>query len=223
MVPALYSIVTRAGILSLSMRIDPHTVYHFEPVFKEDTFSSKRMKCFNRKQMDQTNLRTSDDHEGLTDQEKKRRAGMSAAEKQRARYDDPLTQITVMDGVTAYRRGGWESAGSTVLNVKYEKREFRDKGIRGRVLTPGLVYCRWGRARQFKDGRSADVPAAHGVAWSEGFREFSEVEGVVDWADIKRKEKGEKRRVILAAVKGRARATVRRRPEAEPTSSAKGT
>jgi hypothetical protein len=217
MIPDLHTIVTHAGLLALSMRIDPHTVYYVEPVFKEDTFSSQRMECFNQVQMEQTNPRTPDTHDLLYNEEKTRRAGLSAAEKKRAKSDDALTQIMIMDGVTAYRRGGWESAYSKVLDVKYEKTEFRDQGIRARVLTAGWVYCRWGRARQLKDGKSADSPAAHGTAWNEGFREFSDVQGVVDWVGVERKEKERKKKLMLAALKAKQTASAGSRSQDDAT------
>jgi hypothetical protein len=217
MIPRLYEIVTRAGLLAVSMRMDPHTVYYIEPVFKEDTFSSERMECFNQHQMEQTNPRTPETHDLLHTEEKRRRAGLSAAEKKRSKNDDALTQIIIMDGVTAYRRGGWESADSKVLDVKYEKSEFGNQGIRSRVLTAGWVYCRWGRARQFKDGKSADIPAAHGTAWNEGFREFSEVVGVVDWVGVERKEKEHNKKVMLAALKAKQRASTGRRSQGDVT------
>jgi hypothetical protein len=186
---ALHTIVTHAGILSLSMRTDPHTVYHFEPLFKEDTFTSKRMECVNQNSMQQTNPRTSDDTLGLTAKAKQRRAHLSAAEKKRARNDDPLTQITIMDGVTAYRLGGWEAPDSSITNVKYERHEYANKGVRVRKLTDGLVYCRWGRARRFKNGKGNDVAAQHGNAWNGGFVEFNQVKGVVDWLSMERGKK----------------------------------
>jgi hypothetical protein len=171
------------------MRIDPHTVYHFEPVFKQDKFDSKRMKCYNRKAMEQENPRTPDTEPLLTEDERKLRATISEAEKKRARNHDPLTQITILDGVTAYRLGGWECAESTILDVKFEKKEFINQGVRARVFTRGWVYCRWGRARRFRDRKGVDALEAHGTAWRDGeFTEFSDVWGVVDWFDNERKQ-----------------------------------
>jgi hypothetical protein len=204
------------------MRIDPHTVYHFEPVFKEDTFIPKRMECFNEKDMEQTNPRTDDDHELLSDTEKARRVRLSSAEKRRAKNDDPLTQITIIDGVTAYRKGGWETALSEVLKVKYERTEFRDQGVRTRNLVPGWVFCRWGRAREFKDGKSADVAKEHGVAWNGGFKEFADVEGVVDCIGIERAKREKNREAVLAKEDGKGKAPVERRVPRETVDSSKG-
>ena len=171
------------------MRMDAHTVYYFEPVFKEDTFNGKRMACYNQHTMQQTNPRTPDDEPLLSLGQREQRAKIPAAEKQRARNDDPLTQITIMDGVTAYRLGGWESAQSTQAHRQYERFEDGDKGMRSRIVTYGWVYCRWGRARKFKDGKAADVPEAHGPAWKGGFREFTDVEGAPDWLGMERAER----------------------------------
>ncbi|KAF1914319.1 hypothetical protein BDU57DRAFT_500560 [Ampelomyces quisqualis] len=190
-IPPLHTIVTQAGLLSLSMRLDPHTVYHFTPIFKEDTFTSTRMECFNKVQMEQQHPRTPASEPRLTRTEKARRATLSEAEKKRATNDDPLTQITIMDGVTAYRLGGWEIPASTTTSRRYEKPEWASRGVRMRALTQGWVYCRWGRARSLQDGKGNDGPAAHGVAWDGGFKEFRDVEGVVDWLRLEREGKKE--------------------------------
>ncbi|KAF1946784.1 hypothetical protein EJ02DRAFT_491686, partial [Clathrospora elynae] len=102
----VHRIVTEAGLLSLQMRLDPRTVYHFEPVFKEDNYFSKRMNCFNTAKMAQANptIESAD----LPTAEKVRRAKLPAGEVERARGDQALTQITIMEGVCAYRLGGWE-------------------------------------------------------------------------------------------------------------------
>ncbi|KAF2128023.1 hypothetical protein P153DRAFT_264135, partial [Dothidotthia symphoricarpi CBS 119687] len=159
---ALFTLVAEAAMLSLHMRLDPHTAYHFEPVFKEDLYDSARMECFNDAGMRVQNPRTP--------------SSGSEKENRRAGNDDPLTQITLMDGVTAYRRGGWETHESTAA-----KRVFQDgcegRGVRVRVLTHGWVFCRWGRARKFKDGAPDDDAAVHGEGF-EGFVEFAELEGV---------------------------------------------
>lgn len=165
------------------MRLDPHTVYHFAPVFKEQEFTSESMECINHVQMQQTNPHTPDDAEGLTRAEMQRRARLSPAEKKRAHNDDPLTQIIVMDGVTAYRLGGWEAQDSTLANVKFETNEFANRGVGVRKLTDALVYCRWGRARRFKNGEGDDVAAQHGDAWNGGFVEFARVKGVGNWIE----------------------------------------
>ncbi|KAL5113733.1 hypothetical protein ACEQ8H_008375 [Pleosporales sp. CAS-2024a] len=178
---AIHTMVTHAGLLSLAMRLDPHTVYHLEPVFKEDRFSSKRMECINQREMEQTNPHTADDTKGLSKQEKRRRATLSDGERKRAKHDEPLTQMTILHGVTAYRLGGWEASNSRIQEVKYEKEEHANQGLRVRKLTKGLVYCRWGRRRRFQEGKSEDMAEVDGEAGKGGFVEFSEVKGVVDW------------------------------------------
>ncbi|KAF2796517.1 hypothetical protein K505DRAFT_237589 [Melanomma pulvis-pyrius CBS 109.77] len=165
----LYMIVAAAGMLSLLMRADPHTVYYFVPSFKEDSFTRKHMECFNSNTMKVTNP-----HERKTWPD-----GTTDAEKSRASGDEALTQITIMDGVTAYRRGGWETGDSKPGKVNYVHPNGRDTGIRCRVLTHGWVFCRWGRPRKFKDGKPADNPKVHGAAWKgDGFIEFRNVPGV---------------------------------------------
>jgi hypothetical protein len=168
---SLYEIVSTAGVLSLLMRADEHTVYYFVPNFKEDTFTSKHMECFNRIAMQDTHPRN----------RKTWPEGTTTKEKNRASGDDALTQITLMDGVTAYRQGGWETGISTPMNPKWStKGGGENSGIRCRILTHGWVYCRWGRARKFgKDGVAADDPKVHGQSWKgNGFVEFKDVKGV---------------------------------------------
>jgi hypothetical protein len=206
-ISALQTIVTQAGLLGLEMRIDPHTVYHFQPMFKEDSFTSKTMECFNQIQMVQTNPRTDDNNDGLHPDEKTRRASLPAREKKRVQNDDPLTQITILDGITAYRLGGWEAQDSAIMRVKYEKSEYANQGVRVRRLTNGLACCRWGRARRFKDGKSDDIQGHHGTAWKDGFVEFSDVPGVKDWQRVERKATEEKIKATKTAAKGKGEAT----------------
>lgn len=141
--------------------------------------------------MQQTNPLTPETDPGLRASEKRRRAALSDAEKARARNDDALTQITLMNGVAAYRVGGWEDVESTVTDVRYETAGHATRGVRERVLSKAWAYCRWGRARKFKDGRADDRAAQHGVVWKGGFKEFTDVEGVRNWV---KSERGEKKR-----------------------------
>ncbi|KAH7080199.1 hypothetical protein BKA63DRAFT_464396 [Paraphoma chrysanthemicola] len=192
LIPPLHSIVTQAGLLSLSMRLDARTAYHFDPVFKGDTFDGKRMECFNREDMAQRNPHTPDDESGLTAAEKRSRVKLFAEEKSRAKGDMPLVKITLMHGLTAFRIGGWETPISTSDVPVFEKQEYARQGIRSRKLTSGWVYCRWGKARRYgKNGKADDDPVVHGEEWKGGFREFGDVEGVVDWVGLEREEREE--------------------------------
>jgi hypothetical protein len=164
---SLGSIVTHAGLLSLLMQIDPYTVYYMTPVLKEDTFSRKYMECFNEKQMLATNPR-----------DRVWSVGTPEAEKRRAQGDEALNQILLMDGLTAYRRGGWETPDSQLLSPTYQEKDGEIKGIRTRILTHGWVYCRWRRPRKFANGRPKDDHKAHGPAWKGGFVKFEDMPGV---------------------------------------------
>jgi hypothetical protein len=177
----MYALIAQAGILSLLMRTDPHTVYYNTPFFKEDNFKRSEMECFIRKQMEATHPR-----ERTTWPEH-----WTKEEINRSKGDQPVTEITIMDGVTAYRRGGWEDfAASTPWKPVYQK-GMEVKGFRSRVLAHGWVYCRWGRPRQFVNGEPADDAKAHGVQWRDpGFVEFRDVKGVPG----KPKEKSRSRR-----------------------------
>ncbi|PSN67140.1 hypothetical protein BS50DRAFT_667411 [Corynespora cassiicola Philippines] len=182
---SIHSIVVTAGILSLTMRADPSTVYYFSPVFKELEFDSNYMECFNKDEMKETNPRSRTEWP----------MGTASAEKQRARLDEPLVQITIMDGLTAYRQGGWETVDSPALYGK-EEREYEDgmadQGIRSRLLTHQWAYCRWGRPRKFEGAANADDPKTHGDQWNGGFIEFSDMGGVPKAASKKVEGLGKK-------------------------------
>jgi hypothetical protein len=171
----LYDLAAQAGILSLLMRVDPHTVYYFTPMFKEDKYDHQYMECFNHAEMQAQNPRTREvwpEH-------------YTAAEISRAKGDEPLTSIVIHDGVTAYRVGGWETTDSTPWKVVHGK-DMAGKGIRSRILTHGWVYCRWGRSMSSYGGKGKTDRSVHGVQWKEhgvqwkepGFVGFDEVEGV---------------------------------------------
>ncbi|KAI4674129.1 uncharacterized protein J4E84_010829 [Alternaria hordeiaustralica] len=202
----LRRLTVSAGILSLHMHLDPHTAYHHVPLFKEDNYDSSIMECWNDEPMRQRNMRNK--YEDVDEDEQKRRDALSETEKKRARGDTALTQILCFNGVTAYRKGGWEVGSSTANNPVYEKGEYKNMGVRVRVLTQGLVYCRWGRALSSQKSASMDNETGekiHGDAWREGgFMQFTNVEGVFDWLGKERKEKAEARKAVLERMAGRA-------------------
>jgi hypothetical protein len=168
-VAELYGLVAHAGILSLLMRIDPHTVYRVTPVLKEDSFRPKYMQCFNNANMEAEDPR-----------DRKDWTGIPPGEIHMRKDDKPVTQIIVMDGITAYRLGGWEKSESKVWDVKYDDKNYDHKrGIRSQLLAHGWVFCRWGRPRKFEGGKEIKNPKIHGSAWKDGgFVEFEDVEGV---------------------------------------------
>ncbi|KAI4604889.1 hypothetical protein J4E83_010937 [Alternaria metachromatica] len=206
--PELRRLTVSAGLLSLHMHLDPHTAYHHVPLFKEDNYDSSIMECWNDASMRQRNMRNK--YEDVEEDEQKRRDALSETEKKRAGGDTALTQILCFNGVTAYRKGGWEVGSSTLSDPVYEKREWRDMGVRVRVLTQGLVYCRWGRALSSQKTAEMDNETGkkvHGDAWrGGGFMQFTEVEGVFDWLGAEREEKAEARKAVLERLVGRRNA-----------------
>jgi hypothetical protein len=178
---ALYTLTTSTALLSLQMRLDPHTVYHFTPVFKEQPFSRTTMECINEATMIATHPKGKGDEDLISTDEQARRATLNAGELARMRNDEGLVQIALLPGITAYRLGGWETSSSRVDKPRFEV-GCADQGVRARRLTDAWVFCRWGRARCFENGRPADDPAVHGVRWGEGgFIEFFPgVDGVQD-------------------------------------------
>lgn len=190
------------------MHFDPHTAYHHVPLFKEDRYDSSVMECWNNGSMRQRNMRNK--YEEVEGKEQERRDALSETEKKRARGDTTLTQIICFNGVTAYRKGGWEDGSSNANNPVYERREYKNLGVRVRVLTQGLVYCRWGRALSMQKSASMENEARkkiHGDEWREGvFMQFTDVEGVFDWLRAERKEKAEMRKAVLERMAERANA-----------------
>ena len=159
----LYKLTAQAGVLSLLMLVDPHTVYYFKPVFKEDNYNGERMECFNQEEMEDTHPRT----------RKSWPAHYTEQEKVRAKTDEAVTQIVIHDGLTAYRVGGWETKESTPRNPVYCDEEDQYQGIRSRVLVPGWVYCRWGQSRSAYGGKARTDKTIHGMQWKDpGFVDF---------------------------------------------------
>lgn len=97
---ALSDIVTQAAVLSVSMRLDPDTVYYFAPTSKGGWYDPQTMEYFNMKTMEASRPR-----------KRTWAASEGPAEKKRAQGDEPLVRIVCMDGCTAYRQGGWLTFG----------------------------------------------------------------------------------------------------------------
>ncbi|KAJ4316513.1 hypothetical protein N0V94_005432, partial [Neodidymelliopsis sp. IMI 364377] len=102
----LHSLTVHAALLSLHMRIDGHTVYHFTPAFKDQPFTRTNMECFNESAMISTHPQGSGDKDMISKPEQERRKTLDAKELQRMKRDQALVQISLLPGMTAYRRGG---------------------------------------------------------------------------------------------------------------------
>ncbi|RAR06252.1 hypothetical protein DDE83_007057 [Stemphylium lycopersici] len=188
----LHTLTVRAALLSLHMHLDPHTVYHFAPAFKEQAYTRPTMDVSNARQMAQQNPLASPDT--LTPGERSRRAALGAEEQRRARRHVPLTQISIMNGLVAYRPGGWEAPARCSQRGKAERAELLyedqttvDTGLRTKVLVPAWVFCRWGRAYGDTCSLSdAEAKKVHGDKWDGGFVGLTSVPGVFDWRGKKR-------------------------------------
>ncbi|KAJ9646371.1 hypothetical protein H2199_002420 [Coniosporium tulheliwenetii] len=123
----LYRIVTTTALVSIKMRRDWYTIYHFQPSFKDDSFNRETMDCYNRQTMMKKNPHQQeyDPANGFTDEWLNEHA-----------KDVALTRICCFDACVAYRRG---AAGKTEEDLK--------RGFTSRKLLPALVACRWGQAR----------------------------------------------------------------------------
>ncbi|KAF2017652.1 hypothetical protein BU24DRAFT_420693 [Aaosphaeria arxii CBS 175.79] len=163
----LYNIIVKAGIISLIMRCDPHTIYHFPHSFKETVFDGRTMEVVNFEDMQAEDPRS----------RKSWPQGYTKDDKDTARNYSPLTQIILMDGIEAYRRGGWETADSTRWSPEYAQGT-ENEGFRVRRIVPAWTYLRWGKPRRFERGVEIANEKIHGKDWNGGFVEFQDVEGV---------------------------------------------
>ncbi|OCK85905.1 hypothetical protein K432DRAFT_250567, partial [Lepidopterella palustris CBS 459.81] len=156
-ISSLFSLLTRAACLSIALRLDSSSVYHFPQTPKDGCYASSNMECFNNTTMACTNPKS-----------RAWPAAVPPAERQRALDDAPLIRITCMDACHVYRRGGWEGEESDP--------GWKELGIRSRQLTQAWVACRWGRSRCWERGQKADRREVHGEKWAEpGFVEFRDV------------------------------------------------
>lgn len=131
---------THAALLSLHMRLDPHTHYAFTPVFREQTFARSGMERPNQAGTTYTHPKGARDADLIPKAEQERRKGGDEKELSRMRRDEALVQITLFPGVVACRRGGWETPDSIAEKVRYEK-GCEGRGVRVRRLTEAWVYC----------------------------------------------------------------------------------
>lgn len=136
----LTRLVGTAGLLSLQMAADPHAVYYFVPVSRDDVFSHEEHDALNDQEMERTHPR-GPKTVFADEKEREKRVG-----------EEAVVEVGIMDGLTVYRRGGWEDMESWVkwdgdrfVGRRYARKEYGEMGYRARVLVRGLVFCKWGR------------------------------------------------------------------------------
>ncbi|KAF9636133.1 hypothetical protein BFW01_g7028 [Lasiodiplodia theobromae] len=129
LVADLYTIVVRAGILSLHMRLDPTTVYFGVCAGKDEYWDEKAMRAYNYRYMIKTNPFTNmPESDGTDETEKKRR---------KAQCQLALVRMALFPGWQAFKKGGWRS-------------EDKEKGMRVCELGRQWVSLRWGRQRRWE-------------------------------------------------------------------------
>lgn len=129
LVADLYTIVVRAGILSLHMRLDPSTVYFGVCAGKDEYWDEKAMRAYNYRYMIRENPFTNmPESDGTNEIEKKRYKAQSQL---------ALVKMALFPGWQAFKKGGWRS-------------EDKDKGMRVCELGRQWVSLRWGRQRSWE-------------------------------------------------------------------------
>ena len=154
----LFELVSRAGMLSLAMRLDCNTVYHFVPTCTEEQYDNKVMDCGNE--------------DAMRNEHPQRRewpAGTTEQERQRAVSDEALITVVCMEGCTAYRRGGWQDGAGI-----HEEHDGGKMGLRHSMLTTSAVMCRWGRPpARGQTSSFENMKKIHGKAFRQpGFVQF---------------------------------------------------
>lgn len=126
------------------MAVDPFTVYYNVPVANGDRFSHALHGSLNSEEMKRSHPR----NPGA--------ASASEESKKRARNDNAVISMVLMNGLTAYRAGGWEAPesdpkwdGKGFVGRVYAREGDVGVGYRGRVLSHGWVFCKWGRVESF--------------------------------------------------------------------------
>ncbi|KAF2450560.1 hypothetical protein P171DRAFT_479643 [Karstenula rhodostoma CBS 690.94] len=143
-IEALTRLVGTAGLLSLQVAVDPFTVYYHVPLANGDRFSHALHEAFNHEEMERSHPRNPET------------AFASEEARKRASNDEAVISMVLMNGLTAYRAGGWEAPesdpgwdGEGFVGRVYAREGNGGRGHRERVLAHGWVFCKWGRARRF--------------------------------------------------------------------------
>ena len=161
---SLLTIVTKAARLNHHIRTQGNVIYHFTPIFSDEEFDPERMTCANLRPVQRScPLIIVDDD------------GRNHDPKTGDPTDIALVRVACFHGLTAYRKGGGETAERLLREEGYwrhfrqdgrglpgEQRRRRLKakkvgwadpvpedGIRSRVLAKAVVALDWGKQRQF--------------------------------------------------------------------------
>lgn len=129
LVADLYTIVVRAGILALHMRLDPSTVYFGVCAGKDEYWDEKAMRAYNYRYMISKNPFTNMPESDGTDE--------TEAQRRKAQSQLALVRMALFPGWQAFKKGGWRS-------------EDKDKGMRVCELGRQWVSLRWGRQRRWE-------------------------------------------------------------------------
>ncbi len=142
----LWRIVHHAAMLSIRMRGDGSTVYHFPITPKDSEYNKNNLDCINRRQMvDENPYR------------KMREMGTRWLPDPKGQL--PLVRVVCFPECVAYKRGGW---------AKGRGREWR--GFRSKRLIKSLVALRWGKP--LKRGSKGPVALKRALAKNGGWMKW---------------------------------------------------
>ncbi|KAK4943318.1 hypothetical protein LTR28_008491 [Elasticomyces elasticus] len=192
LVAELHDIVEKAASLARQMREQGDVIFHFPPVFKDESFQPKRMMCFNVETMRSTCPYPTYDKKGVKVEAANDRGDPSA---------EALVKVLCSSGCVSYRRGGGQFAKdllATEQNARAKGKEPHpnrrrpegevddvDMGFREKVLSKGEVCLRWGhpmsggvRKEEKKEGDDDDVQLLDITRWKKPGQEKSALKQV---------------------------------------------
>ncbi|KAK7523050.1 uncharacterized protein IWZ02DRAFT_260999 [Phyllosticta citriasiana] len=124
----LFELVTRAGRLSLQMRLDADTVYFMTPAHKDEHYDASSMWVLNDDYMRRNNRFHNARWEGMPETKPK--------QWKAAIFDLALVRICCFPGFLAFKKGGWD-------------KKFKNMGVRLCQLQGKVVALRWGSEKPF--------------------------------------------------------------------------
>ncbi|KAK8164102.1 hypothetical protein IWX90DRAFT_249633 [Phyllosticta citrichinensis] len=157
----LFELITRAGRLSLQMRLDRNTVYFMTPAHKDEYYDPSNMWVLNDDEMRRNNRYHNDTWDGMP---KAKREQWRAAI-----FDLALVRVCCFPGFLAFKKGGWD-------------KKFKKRGVRVYPIQDKVVALRWGTEKPFSPRNGT---------WDEWWMVWGEANGLITENDEEDGEDGE--------------------------------